>query len=136
MPISWSTRKPAKILRKNPLPKSRLQEKCRRKCVICEKGFRGDLKTRSGRVIKVNKKINCRTSNVAYAVHCTKCKHIVVYVGETETMLKDRIQNHLSDIRTGKKYDKPVSIHFNSKGHFSDDFRFAGIEISRKNNTI
>jgi hypothetical protein len=34
-------------------------------------------------------------------VHCKKCKHIV-YVGETETMLKDRIQNHLSDIRTFK----------------------------------
>jgi hypothetical protein len=48
------------------------------------------------------------TSNVVYAVDCKKCKHIV-YVGETETMLKDRIQNHLSDIRTFKKYDKPVS---------------------------
>ena len=81
-------------------------------------------------------KINCRTSNVVYAVHCKKCKHIV-YVGETETMLKDRIQNHLSDIRTcKKKYDKPVSIHFNSKGHSIDDFIFAGIEISKKKNTI
>jgi hypothetical protein len=59
-----------------------------------KKTFRGELKTRSGRVIKFNKKINCRTSNVVYAVHCKKCKHIV-YVGETETMLKDRIQNHL-----------------------------------------
>ena len=68
-------------------------------------------------------------------MHCKKCKHIV-YVGETETMLKDRIQNHLSDIRTFKKYDKPVSIHFNSKDHSIDDFRYAGIEISRKNNTI
>ena len=38
--------------------------------------------------------------------------------------------------RTCKKYDKPVSIHLNSKGHSIDDFRFAGIEISRKNNTI
>ena len=28
------------------------------------------------------------------------------------------------------------SIQFNSKGHSIDDFRFAGIEISRKNNTI
>jgi hypothetical protein len=44
-------------------------------------------------------------------------------------MLKDRIQNHLSDIRTFKKYDKPVSIHFNSKDHSIDDFRYAGIEI-------
>jgi hypothetical protein len=44
-------------------------------------------------------------------------------VGETETMLKDRIQNHLSDIRTFKKYDKPVSIHFNSKDHSIDDYK-------------
>ena len=99
------------------------------------KSFRGELKTRYGRVIKINKKINCRTSNVVYAVHCKKCKHIV-YVSETETMLKDRMQNHLSDIRTCKKYDKPVSIHFNSKGNSIDNFRFAVIEISRKNNTI
>jgi hypothetical protein len=28
-----------------------------------------ELKTRSGRVIRINKKINCRTSNVVYAVH-------------------------------------------------------------------
>ena len=79
--------KTAKVLKKNPLPKLRLQGKCGRKCVICKKSFRGELKTSSGRVIKINKKINCRTSNVVYAVHCKKCKHIV-YVGETETMLK------------------------------------------------
>ena len=94
--------KTATVLKKNPQQESRLQGKCGRKCVICEKSFRGELKTRSGRVIKINKKINCRTSNVVYAVHFKKCKHIV-YVGETETMLKDRIQNHLSDIRTCKK---------------------------------
>ena len=34
-----------------------------------------------------------------------ECLKNIVYVGETETMLKDRIQNHLSDIRTCKKYD-------------------------------
>jgi hypothetical protein len=60
--------KTAKVLKKNPLPESRLQGKC----VICEKSFRGELKTRSGRVIKINKKINFRTSNVVYAVHCKK----------------------------------------------------------------
>jgi hypothetical protein len=38
-------------------------------------------------------------------------------------MLKDRIQNHLSDIRTFKKYDKPVSIHFNSKDHAISDMQ-------------
>jgi hypothetical protein len=49
---------------------------------------------------------------------------------------KKQQDDHLSDIRTFKKYDKPVSIHFNSKDHSIDDFRYAGIEISRKNNTI
>jgi hypothetical protein len=39
--------KTAKVLKKNPLPESRLQGKCGRKCVICEKSFRGELKTRS-----------------------------------------------------------------------------------------
>jgi hypothetical protein len=53
-------RKPANILRKNPLPKSRLQEKCGRKCVICEKGFRGELKTRCGRFIKNGNFLNQR----------------------------------------------------------------------------
>ena len=72
------------------------------------------------------------SSNVVYAVFCTKCKH-VVYVGETETQLKERIQNHLSDIRTHKQYDKPVSIHFHSKGHSIKHFKFVGIEIPRKN---
>jgi hypothetical protein len=50
--------------------------------------------------------------------------------------MRSTVKNHLSDIRTFKKYDKPVSIHFNSKDHSIDDFRYAGIEISRTNNTI
>jgi hypothetical protein len=51
-------------------------------------------------------------------------------------MLKDLLKNHLSDIRTCKKYDKPVSIHFNSKSHSINDFRFAGrvIKINKKIN--
>jgi hypothetical protein len=44
--------KTAKILKKNPLPESRLQGKYGRKCVICEKCFRGELKTRSGRLLR------------------------------------------------------------------------------------
>ena len=59
--------KTAKVLKKNPLPESRLQGKCGRKSVICEKRFRGELKTRSGRFIKINKKINCRT------IKCNLC---------------------------------------------------------------
>jgi hypothetical protein len=71
-----------------------------------------------------------------YIIWCHLIQFWVLQELISEHVLKDWIQNHLSDIRTCKKYDKPVSIHLNSKGHSIDDFRFAGIEISRKNNTI
>ena len=32
--------------KKNPLPKSRLQGKCGRKCVICEKSFKGRIENK------------------------------------------------------------------------------------------
>lgn len=125
--------KTAKVVKNNTTvkPKTKPRKGCGRNCVICQKLYLGECKTKSGRVIRTNEKIHCRSYNVVYAVYCTKCKH-VVYVGETDTKLKDRIQNHLSDIRTKKIYDKPVSIHFNSKGHSIKNFKFSGIEIPRK----
>ncbi len=126
--------KTAKVLKRKEVGKkeNKKQIGCGRNCVTCDKIYRGQCNTKSGRIIRMNDNIHCRSHNVVYAVYCTKCKHIV-YVGETDTKLKDRIQNHLSDIRTKKtKKDKPVSIHFNSKGHSIENFKFAGIEIPRK----
>jgi hypothetical protein len=42
--------------------------------------------------VKINKKINCRTSNVVYAVHCKKCKHIV-YGVKLDSVLKSALVN-------------------------------------------
>lgn len=68
--------------------------------------------------------INCRTNNVVYLVTCNRCQ--LQYVGETTRPLADRINDHLSCIRTHK--NTPVSLHFNTPGHSIGDFTIMGIE--------
>ena len=109
--------KTAKTIKEN-MKDNRMEKrsgKCGRNCVISDRRKIGPVKNKFGKIVQTNDGITCRTSNVIYGIHCTKCNYIV-YVGETETMLKDRIQNHLSDVR-GKNTGKLVSIHFNSYGH-------------------
>ena len=62
----------------------------------------------------------CRMQNLVYCLVCTKCDK-PVYVGETGRQLKERIGEHLADIRLQR--DKAVGLHFNSKGHTIDDVR-------------
>lgn len=55
------------------------------------------------------------------------------YVGQTTKSLADRINNHLSCIRTHKH--TPISLHFNMPKHSLNDFRIHAIEqITSKNN--
>jgi hypothetical protein len=68
--------------------------------------------------------INCKTSNVIYLISCNLCN--LQYVGETSRTLAERVNTHLSCIRTGK--DTPVSLHFNSNGHSLSHVTFTGIE--------
>ena len=67
------------------------------------------------------KDADCRTRNVVYCIRCNRC-NIVVYVGETERQLKERMAEHLRDVRLKK--DKPINDHFNSI-HDEGDLRFS-----------
>jgi hypothetical protein len=68
--------------------------------------------------------INCKTSNIIYLISCKYCNQ--QYVGETSRPLVDRINTHLSCIRTGK--ETPVGLHFNMTGHSLSHFTITGIE--------
>jgi len=57
--------------------------------------------------------MNCNSTNVRYLINCLKCKK--QYVGETKRALKQRINNHRSDIKLNK--NTAVSIHFNDISH-------------------
>ena len=54
--------------------------------------------------------LNCLSKNIIYIIECKACGD--KYVGETGRCLKDRMFNHISDIRRNK--NGPVSRHFNN----------------------
>ena len=58
--------------------------------------------------IGLSHNLNCKSSNVIYMIQCSNCN--IKYVGETSRKLKDRINQHRSDINTYKL--TPVAIHF------------------------
>jgi hypothetical protein len=50
----------------------------------------------------------------------------ILFVGETSRPLADRVNTHLSCIRTSK--ETPVGLHFNMTGHSIRHFTITGIE--------
>ena len=73
---------------------------------------------------------NCQTTNAIYGIHCEVCNKIV-YVGETERTIAERIKEHLADVR--HKREKAVSFHFNSKDHDIADLNLIIIEKCKEN---
>lgn len=56
---------------------------------------------------------NCNSSDVVYLITCLKCNKL--YVGQTKRMLKERLNNHRSDIVLRKP--TAIGIHFNEPLH-------------------
>ena len=69
--------------------------------------------------------ITCHMRNVVYAIIRTKCWP-TVHVGETERELRERMTEHLRDMRLRK--DKPINFHFGEKGHTQHDMAFTVLE--------
>ena len=82
---------------------------------------------------KIQKEVNCKTTNVVYGIKCQKCDKIV-YIGETERTVAERIKEHLADVR--HKREKAVSFHFNSADHEITDFNLVIIEKCREKSTF
>jgi hypothetical protein len=58
--------------------------------------------------------ISCRSSNLIYAITCTRCGK--QYVGQTMLRLKDRFVHHFRDIQISDQ-EKTVSKHFSQPSH-------------------
>ena len=88
------------------------EDKC--KCELCDMIRRDDIKdTRNKRSFAVVSDAHCKDQNLIYALLCKKCDKIV-YVGETERTLKERIDEHKRDIKYQK--EKPIMRHFRNHG--------------------
>jgi len=66
---------------------------------------------------------DCNTTGVVYCLTCKKCKH--QYIGQTSRRLKDRVQEHIRSIR---KNENSVGMHFNGPGHSLKDLQVSVLE--------
>lgn len=99
---------------------------CKTGCANCELLSRDVVRDTSNSLsFQPARDITCRVRNVVYAIICTRCQ-ATVYVGETERELRERMSEHLRDIRLKK--DKPINFHFGGKGHTNNDVAFAVLE--------
>ena len=112
-------------LKNRPQRKIPGMSKCRNQCHLCP--YVKETKYIEERNIKwkINKSVNCETTNVVYLIQCERCK--VKYIGETERPLKDRIGEHKGYIRT-KKLNEPIGEHFNQRGHSITDLKVSILE--------
>jgi hypothetical protein len=94
---------------------------CNSNCKLCvNHGIKKpSIKFKSGNKI-IFQNLTCASKNVVYAIECKVCHKF--YVGETQHSAKQRLSQHLSNIKL--KYDTPVSKHFNSEGHSINDLNF------------
>ena len=88
-------------------------EKCqKRKCKTCRyiKETR-TVEDRNNIHIYLEHQLNCQSKGVVYLIECSNCG--IRYIGETIQKLKDRINQHRSDIK--RKQDTVVATHFNQQ---------------------
>ena len=94
---------------------------CTDKCSVCNVyGIARNYVEFSGKSKLITQNLTCASKNVIYVIQCKKCS--LRYVGETSRKVKERIGQHLSNIRL--KYNTPISEHFNLNGHNILDFSF------------
>ena len=68
--------------------------------------------------------LNCDSRNIIYSIKCKKCE--LAYIGETGNSLRDRFNQHKSDIAHYK--NTPVANHFNLPQHSLLDLTLAPLE--------
>ena len=93
-------------------------------CHVCRQGirtssFKDDL---SRHAYHISHRMTCSDSNLIYCISCALCHHR--YIGQTSRPLRNRIKEHLADIKASRP--TAVSLHFSSCG--AEHFRFFAIE--------
>jgi hypothetical protein len=84
----------------------------------------------TGKSFTCMKNISCRSSNLIYAITCSRCS--IQYVGQTMLRIKDRFVNHFYDI-TMSNMDKTVSKHFSQPSHNGiKDLTISVLEFTKK----
>ena len=86
-----------------------------RRCLTCQVLCGEPVVTGPCGSFEIKRSFTCASSCVVYVITCLKCD--VLYVGETCRSLRDRKNDHFSDIRCKRTKNKPVAEHFCSSPH-------------------
>lgn len=108
--------------------------KCGKNCTACPFVKPGNIvNIGNNKNWKINKNVNCETSNCIYILECEKCKKF--YIGETGRMLKARLSDHRGYIN-----QQIVSVttgdHFNLPGHSLANMKVSILEAVKKNDDL
>ena len=79
----------------------------------------------TGQNTNITGDIYCDTKNIIYIITCTKCSK--QYIGETSRTIRDRLNDHKSNIRT-KKFT-PISVPFNQHDHTVQDLQITPLIV-------
>ena len=102
---------------------------CKLDCDKCARISDSDkIISTTGEGFKIPNYNNCRQHSVVYSISCKKYE-TVVYVGETERQLNERMTEHLRDIKLQR--DKPINGHFSKKDPSEEDAVFFYITTSK-----
>ena len=84
----------------------------------------------TGQEFNCMKNISCRSSNLIYAITCTRCRK--QYVGQTLLRIKDRFLKYFYDVENGDK-TKAVGLHFSLPDHNGcKDIEISVLEFIKK----
>ena len=96
-------------------------------CTTCQFGNRDYfIRFNDNFYLPICQKSSCDSKGIVYVIKCKLCKD-VFYIGQSGRTIKDRLLEHLRDIKNFKPFYnyKNVSFHFNLLGHnYLDHFSF------------
>ena len=105
------------------------------KCVSCSYVIEGKSIKTNKFTWKINKQVNCNSSNVVYLLKCDKENCRMEYIGETERPFKQRINEHIGYAKNNH-LSKTTGHHFNLPGHTWKNMTFTIIEKVKESDTI
>ena len=113
-----------------PKRKLKYMTKCGSNCTACPYIREGKNIKINGVNWYINKKVNCQSFNVVYAICCKKDNCKQVYIGETRRIFKFRLDNHRGYVNNS--LDNATGFHFNQPGHSLADLSVTVLEQVRK----
>ena len=106
-------------------------KKCRESCIFCSYIKECKSVKINEENWKINRRLNCKSFNIVYAIICTKEKCKQNYIGETKRLLKTRLDDHRGYVNNF--IHNATGSHFNQPGHSLANIQILALEQIKKN---